>query len=137
MQRINKLLNKLRRMLLFPGTKLELWLRTKYHNFRATRIFINLMDFFSWRSYRRWRSSQNDQPIPEVSFVGKLPNVSFILSINGAEIEEVKKTIHSIRKLFVDNWEIILVNKMGNPLPSVLSPLTQQENIHYLGWIVL
>ncbi len=99
------LLHKFRQLFLSPGSKLELWLRTKYHKTMKTRLAFWLQDLTARISYRRWRDLQLKTPLQDLP-IGKHPLVSFILPYKPSRLEQISDTINSIQNLPVKRWDI-------------------------------
>lgn len=123
----------MRQILLSPGTSLELWLRTRYHKMKATRLAFRIMDLIAHRSYRRWRAQYLNQPYPNVKFKNNNILVTFILSVKNNPVKEVEKTINSIKRLSLNDWEIIMSGKHVS-CPEIFKSWTNEKNIHWANF---
>ena len=92
-----------------PNSKLELWLRTLYHNFNKTRLAFQIRDRISRTSCKRWVKRSIADPLLLTVDVSNKPELTFILSVSNTESEEFLKTYESIYGLIGDRWNIICI----------------------------
>jgi GT2 family glycosyltransferase len=100
----------------------------------ATRLAFRMQDFIARRSYNKWRISQQKRDLPDLSAISDQPIlVSFVLSIAGAEIIEIEKTINSIKHLAANRWEIFIAHTTLDSYSDSIKPLAQEENIYLIN----
>lgn len=122
------LFNKLRTLFLSPDSKLELWLRTRYHRILATRFTFIVQDWLAKRSFRKWRKKHNTL-LPEVEENLETLLVSFILYCPNGLDQKYLKTIQSIQNLRGSSWELILIVAAGDLDQDDLSEIKKDEKI--------
>ncbi len=121
------IISKLRSLFLSPNSKLELWLRTQYHQLNKTHLFFKIQDFLARRSYQRFRDKQKKTLDNKTKAFQHTPKVSFLITCHISENYKLLKTINSIRNVKGDNWETIVFiyqQRINNDLQS----LTRQDS---------
>jgi GT2 family glycosyltransferase len=97
---------KLRSLLLSPNSKLELWLRTQYHQLNKTRLFFKIQDCLARHSYQQWKNEQTKKLSCETTSTES--KVTFVVYCSTNPFSDLNKTLDSILNLQGDNWEVLL-----------------------------
>ena len=97
---------KLSMKFLPPGSRAELFMRTLYHRFVSTRLFVKWQQAKARQSYTQWRAEQVKKGPPGASHLGLKPKITFALAVGQNDLNQAVATIHSIQKLPISNWEI-------------------------------
>lgn len=113
------ILHKLRSIFLSPNSPLELWLRTVYHRFSATRLYFHYQDWRAKCSYRKWLGKIETEKKVSVGALKDQPTVSFLLDYSKKIPKELFSTIQSIQNLDGHQWEIIIIAHEEKEIPEL------------------
>jgi len=105
---------------------MELWMRTLYHKLNSTRLIFHLQHWLAKRSYQRWRTHQQKQPLQDISKYSHQPKISFILSCSRGRIKDAIVTLESIHNFQGNHWEVILLSPSGDEAIN-LPPMFMQD----------
>ena len=127
----SKIIFKLRSALFSPNSKLELWLRTLYHQLNKTRIAFKINDWLAKKSFIRWRKAQIEKPLPIVQDKKYQPRVTFLVSYLKGRKSELIETLNSIQNLIGDNWEAIVISDHDNNAADLSTNLKPDPRITF------
>lgn len=106
-----------------PESNVERALRTQYHRFTSTKLFVKWKIYQSKKSYESWSQNQGEYEIEKGEIFHLEPIISFFLSLNLLDVDSCIKTIRSIQSQLLDNWELILFLPKIFPAKSQINQL--------------
>jgi GT2 family glycosyltransferase len=105
----SSLVRFLRRVLLSPESRQELFLRTLYHRLNATSFSVHRQMRKAEASYRRWREQQSGlMNLPRID-ADTTPGVTFLLEIGAGGEAAALATIRSLQAMTGTNWHVVPV----------------------------
>lgn len=104
----SKLSHKLRRLIFSPDSNLELWVRSRYHQFAKSKVNFLIQDWLARQSFIRFMKQQRTEILPEAASFKHQPKVTFILECQNHQNEELLSTLNSIRDLTGSLWQVLL-----------------------------
>jgi len=125
----SSIVSSLRKILLPPESRQELFLRTLYHRINATPFFVNRQVRKAAASYTPWREEQNRTRVEIVSNNETLPITTFLMQVEAGDEEAALKTIHSLPLQAVSRWKLVPVFKGGAQRFEVPDQINQQDQI--------
>jgi len=129
----SKFLFKLRSTFLSPNSKLELWLRTQYHQFNKTRAAFKINNWLAKNSFIRWRKAQEEEPVPDIKDMKYQPRVTFLISYFNENNSDLTQTLNSIQNLMGHNWEAVVITDRNQDMPELSANLKSDARISFLA----
>jgi len=127
----SKFLFKLRSTFLSPNSKLELWLRTQYHQFNKTRAAFKINNWLAKNSFIRWRKAQEENPVPDIKDMNYQPKVTFLVSYFDGKKSDLLETLNSIQNLVGDKWEVAVITDRDQVVPELSENLKSDARISF------
>ncbi len=106
-----------------PESNIERAIRTQYHRFTSTKLFVHWKIYQSKKSYKSWLRKQEKNEIGEEKIFPLKPIFSFFLSLNVLDLDSCIKTIGSIQSQSLESWELILFSSKNLPDENKISQL--------------
>lgn len=128
----SKFLFKLRSTFLSPNSKLELWLRTQYHQLNKTRAAFKINNWLAKNSFIRWRKVQEGKPLPDIKDMKYQPKVTFLVSYFDGKKSGLIETLNSIQNLIGGNWEAIVITDRDQDATDLSANLKSDVRISFL-----
>lgn len=125
----SSIVSRLRKILLPPESRQELFLRTLYHRISATPFFINRQIRKAAASYTLWREQQNRTKVEVVANIDTLPVTTFLMQVEPGDEKAALKTIHSLQLQVLSKWKLVPVLKGGAQRFEVPDQFKQQDQI--------
>ena len=91
-----------------PESNVERSLRTQYHRFTSTKLYVKWKIFQAKKSYESWLHNQEKHKIEKKGIFHLEPIISFFLSLNILDLDSCIKTIRSIQSQTLESWELIV-----------------------------
>lgn len=105
---MSSFLHRIRNRFFSPTSNLELRFRTLFHRLNSSRLAFSIKDARSKRSYQRNLRFQTKGSVFEGQKNINGPSVSFLLTVDASKESDSIQTIHSILRLFNQEWELVL-----------------------------
>lgn len=106
-----------------PESNVERAIRTQYHRFTSTKLFVKWQIYKSKKSYESWLQNQEKHKIEERIIFPFQPIFSFFLSLDLLDLDSSIKTIRSIQAQSLESWELILFSTKNLPTKSQINQL--------------
>ncbi len=118
---MRSILVKLRSLFLPCGSKQETLFRTCYHLIMATKVAVQIQIWWTLYSFIRFQKIQIKKNPPQYQNCHNLCKVSFIMYVSEKnKLSHLIRTITSIQKLLLNNWEIIVLFTKASEMENLL-----------------
>lgn len=114
------LVRTLRRVLLPPESRQELFLRTLYHRLNAMPFFVRRQMRTAEASYRGWREQQSQVMMLPAGAADTAPGVTFLLEIGvGSEVAALA-TLRSLQSMARADWQVIPIQTNNTDVNEII-----------------
>jgi GT2 family glycosyltransferase len=125
----NPLFRSLRRVLLPPESRQELFLRTLYHRLNATPFFVRWQMRNAEVSYKGWREQQAGSLNYSRVISDTTPEVTFLLGIGAGDEAASLATLHSLQAMAGVNWQLLPAAADGINLNEISARLGKEDRL--------
>ena len=116
-----------------PESKTERFIRTLYHNFSSSKLYLNHNLRQSKNSYNKFLQTQRQKFLSPNPSSHKELLISFFLVIEESQTDLALSTFNSISAQFSANWELLILHSSLGSLPSEIQNVTRgKDNIKIL-----